>query len=77
MYMYEGVGMLKTVIHSMVHHREAPRNHHNTQNIIISQSLAMVHHAIYDPFEHTHAFIHIHTGLGYSLGNMYLLFCIH
>ena len=26
MYIYEGVGMLKTVIHSMVQHREAPRN---------------------------------------------------
>ena len=24
----------------------------------------MVHHAMYDPFEHTHAFIYIHTGSG-------------
>ena len=32
MYIYEGVGVLKqTVICGMVHHREAPRNHHNTQ----------------------------------------------
>ena len=35
MYIYEGVGMLKRVIHSMVHDREALRNHHNTQKIII------------------------------------------
>ena len=32
--------------------------------MVISRSLAMVHHAMYDHFEHTHAFIYIHTGLG-------------
>ena len=32
--------------------------------MVISQSLVTVHHAMYDHFEHTHAFIHIHNGLG-------------
>ena len=32
--------------------------------MVISRSLVTVHHAVYDPFEHTHPFIYIHTGLG-------------
>ena len=31
--------------------------------MVISQSLTIVHHAMYDPFEHTHAFIYVHNGL--------------
>ena len=39
MYIYKGVGMLKRVIYGMVHRHEAPRNHHNTQQIIIFVAL--------------------------------------
>ena len=31
--------------------------------MVISRSLTMVYHAMYDRFEHTHAFIYINTGL--------------
>ena len=65
MYMYEGVGMLKRVIYGMVHHREALRYDDVLGIMVISRSLTTVHHhAIYDPFEHTHAFIYTHTGSG-------------
>ena len=62
--MYEGVGMLKTVIYGMVHRREALRYDDVLGFMVISRSLTTVYHAMYDRFEHTHAFIYINTGLG-------------
>ena len=63
MYIYEGVGMLKTVIHSMVHHREAPRNHHNIKTICDVLE-PKVHNTIYDRFEHNYILVNMYTGLG-------------
>ena len=35
--------------------------------MVISRRLVTVHHAMYDPFEYTHAFMYIHDGLGLKL----------
>ena len=53
------VGMLKRAIYGAP--SIAAKYYDVLGIMVISRSLMTVHHAMYDPFEHTHAFIYIHT----------------